>query len=407
MEQYLTTPVLVVFGIAAILLIIGAFLLISKLVISKSITQLKFKDFEIDFTDYKKIKENGEGNNAEKFRALVLKQLLFTQEFVNRFQPLVASFVNISKKWDESLCSDENDKELKYPTLKFSGDALKRFRDLLRNTKFDYVINWDCPIYDKVNSGYRENYIANLGHLENHIVNSNIYIPNLINDCSSNSPTIDIKETSILSDYSNTKIALEEYVTIMDKLLRTPKSVSEQDANDTEYLTNLYSADILLGLKTCIKNYEKYISLQNDKENILISRYNYAMDICNTLYESLLFWNEKTPRILQSETAAILYIIYQHLSLWLIRNDLPLSQVKLEQYLDAHAKNLVAKINEEVIKEFPRFNSIMWEQALDSIHETDDDVNHYFRNAIRDWIIGVQQVRFGINIFIGNEDFKA
>lgn len=398
MEQHLTTPVLIFFGISITILIIGAFILVSKLVISKSISQLKYKDFEIDFTNYKSIKERGEGDSAEKIRALLLKQLLFTQEFVNRFQPLVASFVNISKKWDENIYSDDRDKELKYPTLKFSEDALKRFRDLLRNTKFDYVINWDCPIYDKVNSGYRESFIANFGHTNS----KKLYIPNLISDCSNNSPTIDIKETNILSDYSATKTALNEYIEIIDKLL----SKSDQNDNDVTDLIS-YSNDSLSGLKSCIKNYERYIGLQNDKETILISRYNYAMDIGNTLYESLLFWNEKTPRILQSETAAILYIIYQHLSLWLIRNDLPLSQVKLEQYLDAHTKNLVAKINEEIIKEFPRFNSIMWEQALESINETDNNVNNYFRNAIKDWIIGVQQVRFGINIFIGNEDFKT
>lgn len=387
------------------LILVGVGIFLWKLIVNKSIANLKYKDFQIDFTNFKDIKEHGEGNDAEKFRALLLKQLLFTQEFVNRLQPLISSFVSISKKWDENLIKDETDTDIKYPSLKYSSDALKRFRDLLRNTKFDYVINWNCPIYDKVNSGYRDTFIANLGHSDYTLSSSGdkLYIPSLIDDCTKNNPTIDIKEASAFNGYSEIKQSIHE---CLENLNGLPRSKDEID-DSLEDIGDYPDECVIAKLKSNVDKLEKIALAQYDRETILSSRYNYAMDIGNTMYESLLFWNEKTPRILQSETSAILYIIYQHLSLWLIRNDLPLSQVKLDQYLDAHSNNLVAKINEEVIKEFPRFNLKMWEQALQAIKETDIDVHHYFRKAIKDWIIGVQQVRFGINIFIGNEDFKC
>ena len=123
----------------------------------KRISKLKYKDVQIDFTNFKDVKKNGETDHIEKFRMLLLKQLLFTQEFVNRFQPLLSTLVYTCKK------NEENQLTEKYPSLKNSEMALQRFRDLLRNSKFDYVINWDCPIYDKVGSGFRDNYIQNIG----------------------------------------------------------------------------------------------------------------------------------------------------------------------------------------------------------------------------------------------------
>ena len=92
--------------------------------------------------------------------------------------------------------------------------------------------------------------------------------------------------------------------------------------------------------------------------------------------------------------------------MWLIRNDLPLSQVKLEQYLDTHVENLVAKINEEVVKQMPEFNQKMWEEALLKMKISDIDINNYFRSNIRNWLTGVQQVRFNTDIFLGMDDWK-
>ena len=401
MEQYLTTPVLVTVGILATVLIIGAFILVAKLVISKSITQLKYKDFEIDFTNVNDVRENGEGQGVEKLRALLLKELLFTQEFVNRFQPLISTFISINKKWDECAIELVNE-DPKYPSLKYIDESLERFRDLIRNSHFNYVINWDCPIYDKVDSGYRDYFIRNIGY-KSKLVNT--FTPNLIDDCNKQTPTIDMKETPILASYSETKDKLERILNDI-KVLMNSKDNNE-NLEELDSVDKLDKTRIIDHLDSCIDKLQKYISRLHDKEDMMSLRYDYAMDIANSMYESLLYWNEKSPRIMQSETSTLLYVIYKELSLWLIRNDLPLSQIKLEQYLNTHSQNLVSKINEEVIKQLPRFNQKMWEQSLKEMNISDININNYFRNNIRDWIVGVQQVRFGVDIFLGTDDYNG
>lgn len=389
-------------NIAQLLIIVGGIIIaliilvpIVLKILEKRIGQIKFKDLEIDFNNFEKVKDKGESASTELFRSLLLKQLLFTQEFVNRFQPLIATFVRVSKKWDMNII--ETKQEVKYPSLKHSKESLERFRDILRNTKFDYVINWDCPIYDKVNSGYRQSYIDSLG-TENKL---NITIPNLIEDCTKQIPSIDIQEHNVLSGYDKINELTNRYINELSEMIEngtTNDSSSVEKDNDIHKLMNL---------KNCIKELNTYIFEQYDRLEVLKNRFDYAMDMGNTMYESLLFWNEKLPCIEQSETSAILYIIYQNLSLWLIRNDLPLSQVKLDQYLDTHAPNLVSKINEEVIKQMPRFEQKMWEESLKEIGISDNNINNFFRDNLKRWIIGVQQVRFGKNIFIGTEDYEG
>ena len=399
MDDIITTRLALVYTIIAPIFVFGIAIFIGKLILNKAISTLKYKDIEIDFTDFKGIKENGEGESAEKLRLLLLKQLLFTQEFVNRFQPLISTFVEISKKWDEK--TQFGDSEYKYPSLKYIDESLKRFRDLIRNSHFNYVINWECPIYDKVNSGYREYYIQNIG------ANSiKVGTPNLIKDCSKKSPSIDTRELPILDGYAETKSNIDQIINHLRNLFIQ----INRDGDSVEFLKTADQADldptIFDRLSHNLEDLNKFITMQHDREDYLSRKYDYAMDIANTMYESLLYWNDRTPRIIQSETSSILYIIYQNLSMWLIRNDLPLSQVKLEQYLDTHVENLVAKINEEVVKQMPEFNQKMWEEALLKMKISDIDINKYFRSNIRNWLTGVQQVRFNTDIFLGMDDWK-
>ena len=399
MDDIITTKLALVYTIIVPIFVFGIAIFIGKLILNKAISTLKYKDIEIDFTDFKGIKENGEGESAEKLRLLLLKQLLFTQEFVNRFQPLISTFVEISKKWDEK--TQFGDSEHKYPSLKYIDESLKRFRDLIRNSHFNYVINWECPIYDKVNSGYREYYIQNIG------ANSiKVGTPNLIEDCSKKSPSIDARELPILDGYAETKSNIDQIINHLRNLFIQ----INKDGESVEFLETADQADldptIFDRLSHNLEDLNKFITMQHDREDYLSRKYDYAMDIANTMYESLLYWNDRTPRIIQSETSSILYIIYQNLSMWLIRNDLPLSQVKLEQYLDTHVENLVAKINEEVVKQMPGFNQKMWEEALLKMKISDIDINNYFRSNIRNWLTGVQQVRFNTDIFLGMDDWK-
>lgn len=399
MDNIITAKLALVYTIIIPIFVFGIAIFIGKLILNKAISTLKYKDIEIDFTDFKGIKENGEGESAEKLRLLLLKQLLFTQEFVNRFQPLISTFVEISKKWDEK--TQFGDSEHKYPSLKYIDESLKRFRDLIRNSHFNYVINWECPIYDKVNSGYREYYIQNIG------ANSiKVGTPNLIEDCSKKSPSIDTRELPILDGYAETKSNIDQII----KHLKNLFIQINRDGDSVEFLETADQSDldptIFDRLSHNLEDLNKFITMQHDREDYLSRKYDYAMDIANTMYESLLYWNDRTPRIIQSETSSILYIIYQNLSMWLIRNDLPLSQVKLEQYLDTHVENLVAKINEEVVKQMPGFNQKMWEEALLKMKISDIDINNYFRSNIRNWLTGVQQVRFNTDIFLGMDDWK-
>ena len=383
---------LITVAIIFAVVIVAAFILVSKLIISKSINSLKFKDLQIDFTNYTQVKQNGENESLERFRSLLLKQLLFTQEFVNRFQPLISTFVSVAKSWDEKTLTTD-DRVIKYPSLKYIDESLKRFRDLIRNTQFNYVINWDNPIYDKVNSGYRKYFIENLG---NNIKNMNLANPNILDDCKKQLPTIDIEDLPfILKDFPKILNSIENIINKNFEIILSDVKASAQ-INDT---------DITL-LKSYLDKLQNYVSILDERETSESLRYDYAMDVANSMYESLLYWNERSPIVLQTETQSILYIIYQNLSLWLIRNDLPLSLMKLEQYLNTHTQNLVSKINEETIKQFPRFSDKMWEESLSKMKISDINIGNYFKESLREWITGVQQIRFGTNIFLGMNDFK-
>ena len=201
-----------------------------------------------------------------------------------------------------------------------------------------------------------------------------------------------------MEGYSVTKAKLDSTLNDLENIVNNHID-TEFDAIETD------SSRTLTQLKDHIASVEEYIGKLRDKETLLNNRYNYTMDISNSLYESILYWNEKTPSILSSQTSALLFVLYQDLSTWLIRNDLPLSQIKLEQYLDIHSENLVARLNEELLKQIPNFRKSIWKKALEEIGETDLNVNNYFRLGLKDWITGVQQVRFGLNIFIGTEDY--
>ena len=47
------------------LILVGVGIFLWKLIVNKSIANLKYKDFQVDFTNFKDIKEHGEGNDAE------------------------------------------------------------------------------------------------------------------------------------------------------------------------------------------------------------------------------------------------------------------------------------------------------------------------------------------------------
>ena len=68
MDDIITTKLALVYTIIVPIFVFGIAIFIGKLILNKAISTLKYKDIEIDFTDFKGIKENGEGESAEKLR---------------------------------------------------------------------------------------------------------------------------------------------------------------------------------------------------------------------------------------------------------------------------------------------------------------------------------------------------
>ena len=301
-----------------------------------------------DVTDFEAMKQsNGkENSNYEQFRFLLTKQVNYSNEFVKRFYKIIYELYKYG-------IEKTKQNKIKNATcsLQYMDQAVERWKQYVKQHKLIKVIDWNNPLNDKQNipSEYKLNLLNNPKMSFEYIQNNE----NWINELKEN--------------YEITKLS-----------------------NDVENSDNINASN-------------KNISINNHK--LSLNEKEYLSDLCYVMNESLLFFNNKIPEILNDETQCTLNAINHHLVELLLRNNIPISQTKLKDYVEITAKNIKATIHEDIIKHRPYYESSDFENVLLQLN-IKSTIDSFIEDSITNWIIGIQTIRFGKNIFISNTDYS-
>lgn len=369
------------FWVATITLTAMLVVSIFFLVFRGKIAELQIGKVSMNFVNAERIKErqkekggSGEDEDMQSIRLVILRQYLYIIEFCKRFHTLCYAFCTIAynKAQNSSV----------YPNLNNYNKALEMFKDFSKNRKFEKVISWDDDrfIKDGTPTEYYHNKL-NSKHppFESYNDNKNL--------------------DKILNEYDETSKEWEQREATLKRLCGKLRNISS--TNDLKaFILNLSKSDdeaiakLFVDIDEINNVYNKKINDYSPKDR------EYLADICEKMETALRFWNNKLPRILNEEAKVIIAKVEETLTEWYLRNDIPLDNYHLRSYLETHVDNLQSTLHQTIIEIYPNYSVDWMNEALASINDPHRNIQDFIKDALKEFIISLQFIRFNKNLFL-------
>ena len=379
--------------ISSCLFLIGVFFIISlllfgiyKIIKNGYIKNLSVGKSTLNFTNAEKLKEiekssgksTGESDEFQSIRLTLLKQYLYTIEFCKSFHTVLYRFCKIA--YDECQHSEH------YPNLNHLQESLEMYKEFSRERTLRKIINWNDPLSSS--EGIPTEYYFNKLYSSN---------PPYGMDYRRNKKL----EEKIESD-RNLKQTYEDLTIAKNHIIGLFKKDSEslylKEENSKRYY-KIPQEKINISVETINNIFEDLREKkQHFDEDYSPKDKEFLADLADTFSTCLRFWDNKVPRILDEETNILIKKIEEALLEYWLRNDIPLTLVQLDNYVNTHATNLRSIIGQSARTIFPEYKIIWFEQALYDTYGN-KNIDEFMEKSLRDYVRGLQIVRFNKNIF--------
>lgn len=379
--------------ISSCLFLIGVFFIISlllfgiyKIIKNGYIKNLSVGKSTLNFTNAEKLKEiekssgksTGESDEFQSIRLTLLKQYLYTIEFCKSFHTVLYRFCKIA--YDECQHSEH------YPNLNHLQESLEMYKEFSRERTLRKIINWNDPLSSS--EGIPTEYYFNKLYSSN---------PPYGMDYRRNKKL----EEKIESD-RNLKQTYEDLTIAKNHIIGLFKKDSEslylKEENSKRYY-KIPQEKINISVETINNIFEDLREKkQHFDEDYSPKDKEFLADLADTFSTCLRFWDNKVPRILDEETNILIKKIEETLLEYWLRNDIPLTLVQLDNYVNTHATNLRSIIGQSARTIFPEYKIIWFEQALYDTYGN-KNIDEFMEKSLRDYVRGLQIVRFNKNIF--------